>query len=55
MVTLCNPGGRARPARADRWNQCIPYDPITLRLVRNELDPTHAVPPHCVFVPPVIG
>jgi triacylglycerol esterase/lipase EstA (alpha/beta hydrolase family) len=33
----------------------IPYDPITLRLVRNELDPTHAVPPPCVFVPPVIG
>ncbi len=33
----------------------IPYDPITLRIVRNSLDPAHAVTPPCFFVPPVVS
>ncbi|WP_033293266.1 esterase/lipase family protein [Amycolatopsis jejuensis] len=33
----------------------IPYDPIAQREVLNALDPATAVPPKCVFVPPVIS
>ena len=31
------------------------YDPVTLRLALNALDPAHAVPPRCVWVIPVFG
>ena len=31
------------------------YDPIALHLVLNALDPAHATPPPCLFVPPFLG
>ena len=33
----------------------ITYDPITLRIVQNSLDPTTAVTPPCFFVPPIVS
>ena len=33
----------------------ITYDPITLRIVQNSLDPAHAVTPPCFFVPPIVS
>lgn len=32
----------------------ITYDPIVRQLVLNALDPAHATPPPCVFVPPAV-